>query len=129
MRQIAYCLMIMTLVLNTGCAVALIGAGAAGTMAYIGGDLEATEPYDVEKVYQASQVAIRELGLARISQSQDVLGAQIIARDALDKKITIKIKYHTEYSTKLSIRVAMFGSEEKSRHIYLKIRECLAAAE
>ncbi len=129
MKQIAYCLTIMTLVLNTGCAVALIGAGAAGTMAYIEGDLEATEPYDVEKVYQASQVAIRELGLARISQSQDVLGAQIIARDALDKKITIKIKYHTEYSSKLSIRVAMFGSEEKSRQIYLKIRECLAAAE
>ncbi len=99
MKQLAYCLMIMTLVLNQGCAVALIGAGAAGTAAYLGGDLRTTEPYGVTEVYQASLVAIRELGLARIKQSRDVLGAQIIARDALDKKITIKIKYHSEYSS------------------------------
>jgi hypothetical protein len=125
MKQLAYCLMIMTLVLNAGCAVALIGAGAAGTVAYIRGDLTSTEPYEVSQVYQASQKAIADLGLARIKQSRDVLGAQIIARDALDKKITIKVKYHSEYSSKLSIRVAMFGSEEKSRQIYLKIRECL----
>jgi len=125
MRQIAYCFIIVTLLFNMGCAVALVGAGAAGTVAYIKGDFKSTEPYDVAKVYRASQAAIRDLGLARISQSQDSLGAQFILRDALDKKITIKIKYITEYSSQLYIRAGMFGSEGKSRQIYLKIREYL----
>ncbi len=125
MKQIAYCFIIVTLLFNMGCAVALIGAGAAGTVAYIKGDFQATEPYGVREVYRASKEAIRDLGLARISESQDSLGAQVITRDALDKKITIKIKYITEYSSQLYIRVGMFGNEEKSRQVYLKIREYL----
>ncbi len=125
MKQIAYCLIIVTLLLNMGCAVALIGAGAAGTVAYIRGDLTSTEPYEVSQVYQASQKAMTDLGLARIKQSQDVLGARIIARDAQDKKITVTIKYVTECSTQLCIRVAIFGDENKSRQIYLKICQCL----
>ena len=125
MKQIIYCLIILTLLLNMGCAVALIGAGAAGTVAYMKGDLNSTEPYDVIKVYQASQKAIADLGLAHIKQSQDVLGAQIIARDAQDTKITVTIKYVTEYSSQICIRVAVFGDEHKSRQIYLQICQYL----
>jgi hypothetical protein len=110
-----------------GCAVALIGAGAAGTVAFVRGDLESTEPYDVAKVYKAAQEALRSLGLARISQTRDVLGAKIVTRDAFDKKITIKIKYVTEYSSQINIRVAIFGDEEKSRKIFLEILEFLRA--
>ena len=48
MKQIVYCLIIVTaLLFNTGCAALLVGAGAAGTVAYIKGDFESTEPYDV----------------------------------------------------------------------------------
>jgi len=125
---LCYLIVITALLFNTGCAALLVGAGAAGTVAYVKGDFESTEPYNVARVYAAAQQALTELGLARISESQDSLSARIIARNAQDKKITIKIEYITENSSQLSIRVAIFGSEEKSRQIYLKIREHLKSA-
>ena len=128
MKPIISCFIVTSVLLfNTGCAAVLVGAGAAGTVAYVKGDFESTEPYSVPEVYAAAQQALAELGLARISESQDHLSARIIARTAQDKKITIKIAYVTENSSQLSIRVAIFGSEEKSRQIYLKIREHLEA--
>jgi len=117
-----------TAVLAQGCTVALVGAGVAagaGTVAYLRGDLEAVEPKNIDTVFEATEKAVEELGLKVSKKTKDKMSAVIIARDAQDKKITIKLRAAAEGSTKLSIRVGGFGDETKSRLIYQKIREKL----
>jgi len=107
-----------------GCVVAAVGAGA-GTIAYIKGDLEAVESKIIDVVYEATEKAVEQLGLNVSKKTKDALSATIVARDAQDKKVTIKLKATTENTTKISIRVGIFGSETKSRLIYEQIRDNL----
>lgn len=112
-------------VLVQGCMVAAVGAGAAGTVAYMKGDLEAVESASFGKVYAATKAMLEELELSVTKDSKDAISAVIIARDAEDKKVTIKLSGTPERTTTISIRVGLFGDERKSRLIYQKIRENL----
>jgi len=116
------CLM-MTFVLQ-GCLVAAVGAGA-GTVAYMRGDLEAVEAKDIDAVYAATKKAVEQLELKVSSDTKDALSAEIVARDAQDKKITIRLKSTTEDTTQISVRVGTFGSETKSRLIHDQIKKNL----
>jgi hypothetical protein len=120
-----YVLFAAIAVLSSGCAVALVGAGAAGTVAYLKGDLESVEPHSVEQVFIASKKAIDALGMHLWAESRDTLTARLVTRDAQDNKITIKIDHMTHRTTKLRIRVSTFGDEIRSQEIYLKIRQYL----
>ena len=108
-----------------GCAVAIVGAGAAAGVGYVRGDLEATLKNDVEPIYKASLEALDQLELAVISREKDALGAKIISRTSEDKKVQIKLKQTQGGITELSIRIGIFGDEALSRLIYDKIRENL----
>ena len=110
-------------VLAQGCVVAAVGAGAAGTVAYVRGDLETVETAGLDALYKASLEALDELELAVIQKAKDAMTAEIISRDAEDKKIRIKLKSTAEGMTKLSIRIGMFGDETKSRLIYETIKK------
>ena len=106
-----------------GCLVAAVGAGAVGTMAYIQGDLEAVESEGLDVVYKATLMAVDELELNVTKKLKDALSAIVVARDAQDRKVTIKLNAAAEGTTKLSIRVGVFGNETRSRLIYQKIRD------
>jgi len=108
-----------------GCMLAVVGVGAAGTIAYIRGDLEAVESESLDAVYEATLAALKELELTVTEKPKDALEARIVVRDSQDRKITIKLTNTAEKTTKLSIRVGTFGSETRSRLIYQKIREHL----
>ncbi len=110
-------------VLAQGCVVAAVGAGAAGTVAYVRGDLETVETAGLETLYKASLEALDEPELAVIQKAKDAMTAEIISRDAEDKKIRIKLKSTAEGMTELSIRIGMFGDETKSRLIYEAIKK------
>ncbi len=120
-------LLVVLPVLVQGCGLELllIGAGAAGTIAYVKGDLEAVETDKLDVVYDATLKALDKLELKATTKSKDVLSGVIVARDTQNKKITIKLKAVSEEATKLSIRVGVFGSETKSRLIYQEIHENL----
>ena len=124
-RVLLTILIIGTAYLSQGCMLAVVGVGAAGTIAYVRGDLQATESESIDVVYEASLKALEELELHVTSKSKDALAAQITTFDAQDKKIKIKLKAATDRTTKLSIRIGTFGSETKSRLIYQKIRDNL----
>ncbi len=115
-------------IFSYGCVAAAVGigaAGAAGTIAYVKGDLEAIEAEELDVVYEATVKAVKDLELRLISKTKDALTATIYTRDAEDKKVTITLKRTTEQTTKLSIRIGTFGNETKSRLIYQKIRDYL----
>jgi hypothetical protein len=118
-------MLIGSILLLQGCLVAAVGVGAAGTIAYVRGDLEAVESADIDEVYDATLKAMQELELLPTRKTKDALGAEVVTYDAQDKKIIIRLKSEAQGSTKLSIRVGVFGSETKSRLIYQKIRDNL----
>jgi hypothetical protein len=111
----------------SGCLAVAVGAGAAGTVAYLAGDIEAEEPYGIDAVYRATRSAFDELDLPVVRSDRDALSATVVSRDAEDRRITVKLKATTEGSTTISIRVGTFGDEVKSRLIYNKIMQQLQA--
>lgn len=126
MKQVPLIILLLgTGALVQGCLVAAVGLGAASTIAYVRGDLRATESVGLDVLYEATLKAMERLELGVTSKSKDAMSAMIIARDAQDKKTTIKLKAVTDETTKLSIRVGVFGSEAKSRLIYQEIHENL----
>jgi len=125
-RQILLIAMLVgSMPLLQGCVVAAVGLGAAGTVAYVRGDLQTVESERIDDVFEAVLKAADELELNVTTKSKDALSAIIVARDAEDKKVTIKLKATAEGPTELSIRIGVFGSETKSRLIYQKIRDNL----
>jgi len=110
-----------------GCLAVVVGAGAAGTVAYMRGDLEAEEPYGIGQTYAAARDAAEELGLKIIEgeTGADAMSARVVARDSSDKKVEIQLKAITSKATKLSVRVGTFGDDSKTQRIYDTIREHL----
>lgn len=125
-RQVLLIAMLVgSMLLLQGCVVAAVGLGAAGTIAYVRGDLQAVESEGIDAVYEATLKAMNELELLPTRKTKDALGAEIVTYDAQDKKIMIKLKSAAEGTTKISIRIGVFGSETESRLIYQKIRDNL----
>jgi hypothetical protein len=124
-KQIFLAVIVVSMALMAGgCIVAAVGAGA-GTVAYVRGDLETVEAKDIDAVYKATEKAMSGLGLNVSKKTKDAMSAVIVARGSQDEKITIKLGATSEGTTKLSIRVGLFGDETKSRLIYEKIKKGL----
>lgn len=112
-------------VMLAGCIVAAVGAGAAGTVAYVKGDLEVIEAKKLEVVHEATVKALKDLELIIIQDTKDKMSATVIARDSQDTKATVKLTAVTDKSTEISIRFGIFGNEAKSTMVYNKIKENL----
>ena len=109
----------------SGCILAAVGAGAAGTVAYVKGDLEVVEAKNLDAVYAASKKALKDLELSAIQDNKDKIGATLVSRDSQDKKVTIKLTAVSDESTKISVRFGTFGDEAKAAMVYNKIKENL----
>jgi hypothetical protein len=118
-------LLIGTAVVSQGCIAVAVGVGAAGTIAYVRGDLEAVESHSLDEVYEATLEAVKQLELRSVYKTKDALTAAITAYDAQDKKVKIILKKTADQTTKISIRIGTFGSETKSRLIYQAIQDNL----
>ncbi len=109
----------------TGClAAAAVGGAAAagaGTVAYIKGELKATEEATLDKTWQATVAAIDELEFIVINKIKDEVSAQLEARTADNKTVKIELKRVTDNLTDVSIRIGTFGDETLSRYILSKI--------
>jgi len=113
-----------SLAVVSGCAVALVGAGA-GTVAYLKGSLNAVLDKDVDHVYAATLKAFDRLEISTTRKEKDALSAVVVGRTAADKKVTIKIKAAENNLTKLSIKIGVFGNRSQSQVIYDEIKKHL----
>jgi len=119
-------LLLLTLLHAGGCTALLIGGAVvagAGTVAYVKGELKSTEEVPFETAWAATDESVEELGLARVSDAHDDTAGAIIARDASDDKVTIKVARLDDERTQISIRVGLFGDEAQSNRILSEIRE------
>lgn len=109
----------------TGC-VAVVAAGAAGTgVAWYSGRLEANLDHNLDAVFAAAQKSLDQLEFANISNKRSRVDARLVSRTALDKKVEITLEKVTDRSTKVIIRVGIFGDETLSMSILDKIKAAL----
>jgi len=105
----------------SGCALfafgAAAGAGAAG-YAYAKGELKSTEPAPLDRTWDATVAAVKELQFPIVEQSKDALETRMVAKNAEDKDIRIKLKKVADNSTELHVRVGAFGDEAVSHEIW-----------
>jgi hypothetical protein len=108
-------------VLTTGC-VSVNGNKTAGKYAYLKGTLESTMEGDLDKLYRASNDAVKDLQFAKISDNKDALLGVIVARNAADKKVEITLDKVSDTLTKVRIKVGTLGDETLSLAILDKIK-------
>jgi hypothetical protein len=83
-------LLAVALLCSTGCALFLVGAGAAvgvGTVAYVKGELRAADSVPFDQACRAVDQALDDLQLKGISSQQDNLTKQVTARTADDRHV------------------------------------------
>lgn len=109
---------------QTGCVAVAVGAGA-GAVAYIRGELSGDVAYGMKRTLAASNEAVQELGFAKVSERSDALTGTIVARTADDKKVEIRLERLTDTTTKVKIRVGVFGDQAISMQVWDRIKEGL----
>ncbi len=117
-------LIVSTLAMLQGCDV--VSRGAAGTVAYVRGDLESIMEEDITSIYESSKQALKDLEIEIVGTDKDLLSAVVNGKGAEDKKITIKMKRIEQGRlVKLTIRIGTFGEKTLSQIIYDKIHKNL----
>lgn len=110
---------------QAGC-VAVVAAGAAGAgVAWVRGTLEANVEQGLDRTYLAAQKALGDLEFGRIDDRKTGVDAQLVTRTALDKRVEIRLEKITPRTTRITIRVGVFGDESLSATILDKIRSNL----
>jgi len=123
-RKCAVCVLAGLMLAMCGCGRPTIIGSDAGV--YSGGKLYAVAGQDMNRVYLATQRAMKQLELEVVEQAKDVFLAKIVAEAADGKKITIWIKPGPDDSSEISIKAGkIFGEEERSRVIYKQIQQNL----
>lgn len=119
----------VVLIAAAGCFGVVAGAAAgAGAVAYIRGELEATEEAPMDKVVAAAKGAVDDLQLRLISSDADAVSGKITAETARGTDIGIALERESDNVTKIRIRVGVFGDENLSRLIHEKMKARLSAA-
>lgn len=116
---------VVALYLNGCSSVTVGGANGAGTYTYSGGNMRGNENAVLDRVWSATQAAMKDLEFTVISQQKDALQARLIARTALDKKIEINLTKISENLTEVKIRVGSFGDQNLSYTIIQGIEKRL----
>jgi hypothetical protein len=116
------CALLGTMGATSGCMAVVAGAGAGAAVAYVRGDLDATVNAGYENAVRAVNAAVADLKFAKVSERSDALQAIIIARNAADKKIEIRVEQAGEALAKVKIRVGVFGDEALSLAVLDRIK-------
>jgi uncharacterized protein YceK len=123
MRRLAISL-VMGMVVS-GCAVAVLATGAglgAGTYAWIKGELKRTYPATYDAVWNASSDALQSLEMPVVSQQRDALKGTIMAKRADGSDVRVDVKYLTENTTQVNIRIGLFGDRADSARVHETIQ-------
>ncbi len=116
-------LMLVAMVITSGCVALVVGAAVgAGTVAYVGGELKATDEVAFDRAWSATLKAMDDLQFKVTKQQKDALEGLLVARRADDTPVTVRVRKQGEKTTEIRIRVGTFGNETLSRTIHDKIK-------
>jgi hypothetical protein len=124
-KLILFTALVSSALLCSSCALLVVGAAAgagAGAVVWVRGELDSNEAVSYERAVRAVTPAMKDLSYAITLRQQDGLALKLIARDAQDRKIEIKIEKTSATVTTIKIRVGLWGDEALSRQILQKIQ-------
>jgi len=113
------------LAVGSGCAVVVVGGAAVAGYAYVKGDLKSTEGASLDKSWNATLLAMKEMSYPVTKQGKDAIAGELTARNASNKEVHIYLKKLSDTATEFSIRVGTFGDEQASITILTKIKSHL----
>lgn len=117
MQRIKY-VMILLVLLSTGCAALVVGGAAAvGTYSYVAGQLKKTYNANLDASYQATLAGCQALGLPLQEQEKKLSKATVRVIDG-DRDVWIWLTAQSSTTTEISIRVGVLGDELASRRIH-----------
>jgi len=123
------CLVVLISICSGGCLYLAAGAAgvgaAAGTYAYVRGQLEVAYPAGYERTWAATLDSLNELELGVESADKDAFGGEIKAKRADGTSVKIAVAPVTSNSTSVKIRVGTFGNRTISETIANKIENKL----
>lgn len=124
-KIIATILIAAGLAFTAGCQnVALDGANNVGAFNY--GEFQGLyNDVKAPAVADAAREAARQLGLVEVAFTKDKFGSTLIARDANDLKVQIKIAEANSRQTQLNVRWGPGGDRDKSVQLYNAIEKLL----
>jgi hypothetical protein len=114
--------------LAAGCTAAVLATGAGlgvGTYAWIKGELKRTYPANFDAVWKASGDALQALEMPAVSQQRDALKGTVLAKRADGSDVRVEIKYLTDKTTEVGIRVGLLGDRSASTRIHESIQSRL----
>jgi len=107
-----------------GCLLLAVGAGAgagAATVAYVKGELKTTYAASLNRTWDATLSALKDLQINVRSSKKDATEGDIEATKADGTKVKIVLEPAGPDTTSVRIRVGTFGDEEVSRVINRQI--------
>ncbi len=117
------------LAIGSGCVPTTIGSGeesGVGAFSYITRDVQATYNVKMDLAWPATLRAMEQLSLTVESENMDALGGALAVKRADGTDVKIRLKSIGGYSTKISVRVGVMGSKNKSVLIHDAIRNALS---
>ncbi len=111
-----------------GCWLGLVavGAGAAvGTVSYVHGEHSQVHAGSFERVWSATNTALRQLQIQIDRTTKDGLGGQIEAHRTDKTAVTVKLEPNGEHATIVRIRIGTFGDKAESEAIQARIASLL----
>ena len=124
-RTIALAALGMMILSTAGCVPLLVGAAAGAGIAYVKGTLEANFDRPVKTVHKASVAALKVLKLEIKDEDVSQHSSEIKAEYQDGIKVNIKTEALTEHTSKISIRIGVFGDQTKSEMILDAIKKRL----
>jgi len=122
--QNSLCILLVCAVCSNGCVALWVGAGAgaaAGTYAYVKGQLEATYSAEYEQTWAATLDTLEALEISVEEKNKDAFGGNIKARRADGTPVRIEVAPVTSDVTSVKIRVGVFGDRAISERIRTEI--------
>ena len=91
------------------------GAAGAGGVGWVKGEMQEEFSLPLTKVHQAALAALKELELPVKEEKKDKLTSEIKSQFADGKQIWIHIRSLAKSSTKIKIRVGIFGDKSRTQ--------------
>jgi hypothetical protein len=123
LRIVAAALLAGTAVMQSGCALLVVGAaaGAATGVIYHEGELQAEVEGAPPAVIKATERAFRDLIWTKDSAGATETDGKATARTATGKPVAVKVEMKSESTSEVGIRIGTFGDEAMSRMLHEKI--------
>ena len=107
----------------TGCfMIVAAGGAAAGTVAYVRGELKVTLDHEMRDCREATARAIDSLRLRKISETGDAVVAEFRTQNAQGDNIVMRLDRLSDEATELRIRIGTLGDQNMSHRILDEIK-------